>query len=284
MDTYYIDGQFVDEDKAVISAKDIVVLRGFGVFDSLITYNKRPFKLKEHVKRLQNSAKHIGLEIKPSKEEICRITEETIKRNTHHDESKIRIVYTGGISSDGVTPDGNGSLIVMVNPRRKLPDHWYKDGAKIITVDIERTLPSAKSTTYLSGIYALAQAKPQNAIESVYVDRHDRVLEGTTTNFFMFRDNKLITAGKDILPGITRSVILELANGEYDVEIRDIDKREIASAAEIFITASNKEVVPVAKVNDLTIGNGKPGPQTRKMMQLFRDYTIAFSRGEKGYE
>ena len=280
MDTYYIDGQFVDEDQAFISAKDIVVLRGFGVFDSLITYNKRPFKLKEHVERLQNSAKHIGLEIKPSKEEICRITEETIKRNTHHDESKIRIVYTGGISSDGVTPDGNGSLIVMVTPRRKLPDHWYKDGAKIITVDIERTLPSAKSTTYLSGIYALAQARPQNAIESVYVDRHDRVLEGTTTNFFMFRDNKLITAGKDILPGITRSVILELADGKFEVEIRDIDRGEIISADEIFITASNKELVPVVKVNDLTIGNGKPGPQTLKVMQLFRDYTTAFSRGE----
>jgi branched-chain amino acid aminotransferase len=280
MDIYYIDGQFVDEDKAVVSAKDIAILRGFGVFDSLITYNKRPFRLKEHVERLQNSARHIGLEIGPSNEEICRITEETIKLNPDHEESKIRIVYTGGISSDGVTPEGNGSLIVMVTPRRKLPDHWYTDGTKIITVDIERILPFAKSTNYLSAIYALGQARQQNAIESVYVDRHDRVLEGTTTNFFMFRDNKLITAGKGILPGITRSVILELADNKYEVEIRDIDKREIASAEEMFITASNKEVVPVVKVNDLTIGNGKPGPQTQRVMQLFRDYTIAFSRGE----
>ena len=280
MDIYYIDGQFVDEDKAVVSVKDIVVLRGFGVFDSLITYNKRPFRLKEHVERLQNSAKHIGLEIRPSNEEICKITEETIKLNPDHDESKIRIVYTGGISSDGVTPDGNGSLMVMVTPRHMLPDRWYTDGTKIITVDIERILPGAKSTNYLSAIYALSQARRQNAIESVYVDRHDRVLEGTTTNFFMFRDNKLITAGKDILPGITRSVILELADGNFEVEIRDIDKREIASAEEIFITASNKEVVPVIKVNDLTVGNGKPGPQTRKVMQLFRDYTNAFSRGD----
>jgi branched-chain amino acid aminotransferase len=280
MDIYYIDGQFVDEDEAVVSAKDIVVLRGFGVFDSLITYNKRPFRLKEHVERLQNSAKYIGLEIDPSNEEICRITEETIKRNTHHTESKIRIIYTGGISSDGVTPEGNGSLMVMVTPRRKLPDHWYTDGVKIITVDIERILPFAKSTTYLSAIYALGQARQQNAIESVYIDRHNRVLEGTTTNFFMFRDNKLITAGKDILPGITRSVILELADGNYDLEIRDIDKSELASAEEIFITASNKEVVPVVQVNDLTIGNRKPGPQTQMLMQLFRDYTTAFSRGE----
>ncbi len=280
MDVYYVDGQFVDEDKAFVSAKDLVVLRGFGVFDALITYNKRPFLLKEHVERLQNSAKHIGLEIRPNNEEICRITEETIKRNTHHKESKIRIIYTGGISSDGVTPEGNGSLMVMVTPRGRLPDHWYTDGTKIITVDIERILPFAKSTTYLSAIYALGQAGQQNAIESVYIDRNNRVLEGTTTNLFMFRDNRLITAGKDILPGITRSVILELANGSYDVEIRDIDRKEITFAEEIFITASNKEVVPVVQVNDLTIGNGKPGPQTQKLMQMFRDYTIAFSRGE----
>lgn len=280
MDIYYIDGQFVDEDKAFVSAKDLVVLRGFGVFDSLITYNKRPFLLKEHIERLQNSAKHIGLEIGPSNEEICRITEETIKRNTHHEESKIRIIYTGGISLDGVTPEGNGSLMVMVTPRGRLPGHWYTDGVKIITVDIERLLPFAKSTTYLSAIYALGKARQQNAIESVYIDRNNRVLEGTTTNLFMFRDNRLITAGKNILPGITRSVILELANGSYEVEIRDIDRKEIASAEEIFITASNKEVVPVVQVNERTIGNGKPGPQTQKLMQMFRDYTTAFSRGE----
>ena len=96
----------------------------------------------------------------------------------------------------------------------------------------------------------------------------------------MFKDNRLITAGKDILPGITRGVILELVEDKYEVEIRDIDRTEIASAEEIFITASNKEVVPVVRVNDLTVGNGKPGPQTRNVMQLFRDYTNAFSRGE----
>ncbi|MBT6611873.1 MAG: branched-chain amino acid aminotransferase, partial [Deltaproteobacteria bacterium] len=77
MDIYYVDGQFVEEDKAVISVKDIVVLRGFGVFDFLITYNKRPFRLEQHVERLQNSASHIGLDIKLSTEEICAITEET---------------------------------------------------------------------------------------------------------------------------------------------------------------------------------------------------------------
>ena len=117
MDTYYVDGQFVSDDQAVLSVKDLAVLRGFGVFDFLITYNKRPFYLKEHVQRLENSARKIGLLIKHSNKEICDIVEETVRRNTHHKESNIRIVYTGGISSDGVTPEGNGKLLVMVTPR-----------------------------------------------------------------------------------------------------------------------------------------------------------------------
>lgn len=280
MDIYYIDGQFIEDDKAVISVKDIVVLRGFGVFDFLITYNKRPFRLMQHVERLQNSAKHIGLEVGMSSEEICAITEETIKRNTHHDESNIRLVYTGGVAADGVTPEGNGHLMVMVTPKHQLPGWWYTDGVKIITVDIQRFIPGAKSTNYLSAVYALRLAAKEDAVEAIYTDRDNRLMEGTTTNIFLFKGNKMITTEKDILPGVTRSVILELAEGNFDVEVRDIGKDELKAADEVMITASNKEVVPVIQVDDLIIGDGKPGLNTRKMMQLFREHTTAYGQGK----
>ncbi|MFW2364913.1 MAG: aminotransferase class IV [Desulforhopalus sp.] len=280
MDIYYVDGQFVQEDKAIISVKDIVVLRGFGVFDFLITYNKRPFRLMQHVERLQNSAKHIGLEIRLSSEEICAITEETVKRNTHHEESNIRLVYTGGIASDGVTPEGNGYLMVMVTPKHQLPEWWYSDGVKIITVDMERFIPEAKSTNYLSAVYALGLAKKQDGVEAIYVDRKNRLLEGTTTNIFLFRENRIITPKSDILPGVTRSVMLELADSHFEVEVRDIDKSELRQAGEVFITASNKEVVPVVKIDDLTVGDGKPGPRTRQMMQLFQEHTTTYGQGK----
>lgn len=280
MDIYYIDGEFVAEDKAVISAKDLAVLRGFGVFDFLITYNKRPFYLKEHVQRLENSAAKIGLSLRHSNEEICKIVEETVRRNTQHDESNIRIVYTGGVSSDGVTPEGNGKLMVMVTPKLKLPDWWYTEGAKIITLDIERFIPGAKSTNYLTAVWALGQAHHQDAIESIYVDRKNRMLEGTTTNFYYFKGSKLITTQTDILPGITRSVVLDLVKGHFDVELRDIDRGEIDSMEEVFISASNKEIVPIIRINDTVIGDGKPGANTRKVMQLFRDYTTAYGQGK----
>ena len=280
MDIYYINGQYVDEDKCVLSVKDIIVLRGFGVFDFLITYNKRPFYLKEHVQRLENSAKKIGLKINHSNDDICRIVEETIRRNPHHDESNIRIVYTGGISSDGVTPEGNGYLIVMVTPKHQLPDWWYSDGAKVVTAEIERFIPGAKSTNYLTAVWALERAHAMDAIESIYVDRHNCLLEGTTTNFFCFKEDKLVTPKLDILPGVTRSVLVDLVKEHFDLEIREIKKDELPSMEEVFISASNKEVVPIIRVDDVVIGDGRPGRRTQKVMQLFRDFTTAYGLGK----
>lgn len=280
MDTYYIDGQFIDDDKACISAKDIIVLRGFGVFDFLVTYNKRPFYLEEHVERLMNSAGYIGLELRQTKAQICEIVEETVKKNPHHKESNIRIVYTGGISSDGVTPEGNGILMVMVTPKRILPDLWYTSGVKIITVESERFMPGVKSTNYISAILAQQQAKKAGAVEAIYVDRTSRILEGTTSNFYFFKKGKLITPGQDILPGITRSVILKLARRHCKVETRDVRKLELNGAEEAFISSSNREIVPVVNVNDMQVGNGLVGKNTKKIMHLFRKYTNAYGEGK----
>ncbi len=277
---YYVDGKFVTGDTAVISARDLIVLRGFGVFDFLITYNKRPFYLKEHVQRLENSARKIGLKLNHTREEICAVVEETVSRNTHHDESNIRIVYTGGISSDGVTPEGNGKLMVMVTPKLKLPAWWYTDGAKIITLDIERFIPGAKSTNYLTAVWALQQAHHQGAVESIYVDRNNHLREGTTTNIYFLKNGRIVTTQEDILPGVTRSVVLELVKGHFEVEFREVDRDEVASMDEVFISASNKEIVPIVRVDDTVIGDGRPGSRTRKVMQLFRDYTTAYGQGK----
>ena len=280
MDTYYVNGKFVDENAARIPAKDLTVLRGYGVFDFLITYNKRPFYLKEHVERLENSAKDIGLKLSHTNEQICKIVQETIDKNTHHDESNIRLVYTGGVSPDAVTPAGNGILMVMVTPKLMLPDFWYSDGASIITVDMERFIPTSKSTNYLSAVFALEQAHKVGAAEAMYVDRNQRVLEGTTTNIFAIKGSSIITPPDSILPGITRSVILKLIPKDLKLEMRHIDFAELDQMDEIFITASNKEIIPVVKVNEMIVGSGKPGKVTRQIMDLFRSYTKDFGQGK----
>lgn len=281
MGIYYVDGQYVDENDAMISVKDIVVLRGFGVFDFMRTYNRLPFYLEEHVDRLFNSAKYIGLDLNISKEEVCEIVNKTIEKNPEYEECNVRIVCTGGISSDGVCPEGNGKLIVMVTKKHELPDWWYNDGAKVATVDIERYIPEAKSTNYLSAVVAQMQVDKKGAIEAIYVDRDNRVLEGTTTNIFCIKDGVIYTPEINILPGVTRQVLLNLLKDKYKVVIGDITKDQIADFDEIFITASNKEIVPVITVDDTTIADGKPGPITKDVMKIFEDYCIGFGKGIK---
>lgn len=280
MDIYYIDGEFIEEDRAMVPAKDITVLRGYGVFDFLITYNKRPFCLDAHVSRLENSAKEINLKLGHTHEQIADIVVQTLEKNPHHEESNIRIVYTGGISPDGVTPQGNGILMVMVTSKYQLPDWWYQDGAKVISVDMERFIPESKSTNYLSAVFAQNMAKAKGGIEAIYRDRENRLLEGTTTNFFCFKGNTLITPPDVILPGITRGVVLELLKDQYEIQLRHIKADELSEMDEVFITASNKEIVPIIQVDNLTIGNGKPGEKTRALLKTWADYTAAYGRNE----
>lgn len=280
MDTYYIDGKFVSEDEATLSVKDITVLRGFGVFDFLITYNRRPFRLEKHVARLENSARHIGLELNHSKKEICDIVMQTIEKNPDHKEENIRIVYTGGISSDGVTPQGNGILMVMATPKHELPEWWYTKGTKIITVDMERFIPEAKSSNYLSAVFAQQKARSLGAVEAIYKDKDNRLLEGTTTNLFAFKGSTLITPPSGILSGVTRDAVLELLEKKYDIVLDFIPQTDLAGMDEMFITASNKEIVPVIQVDDTLIADGKPGKKTLALMADWKAYTTAYGLGK----
>ena len=277
MDTYYIDGKFVKEDDAVISVKDISVLRGYGVFDFMRTYGGKPFHIEDHINRLENSANLVGIHVPCSKPEITDIVMQTLAKNNHA-ESNIRLVITGGISPDSITPMGNSKLMVMVTELHPSPVEWYTKGVKIITSDIQRYMPGAKSTTYLQAILVLKKARELGAMESLYVDQNNRLLEGTVTNFFMFAGDKLVTARGGILPGITRQVLLDVLKDEFEIQIRDIDKSEIASATEAFISGSTREVVPVVKINDIPVGNGEIGPNVRRAMEFFLKYTTAYAR------
>jgi len=273
---FYVDGEFLPEDQAVIPANDLSILRGYGVFDFLRTYGGKPFKLVEHVQRLLTSAQLIGMEVEPSLEDICEAVVRTLEKNDH-DEANIRIVITGGVSPDNITPQHNGKLMVMVTPVHRLPEWWYTDGAKIVTVETERHVPGAKSINYIPAIMALNIARREDAIEAIYINRHTQALEGTTTNLFAFYDDQLVTPKASLLPGITRQVMLEIIDGVFPLHMRDLHREELYDADEVFITASNKEVVPIIQIDDKMIAGGEPGKNTRKVMELFRAYTQQFA-------
>jgi len=277
---FYIDGEFIPEKDARIPVNDLAILRGYGIFDFLRTYGGKPFHLKDHLKRLEHSAKSIDLKLPLSIEEIHEIVLETLKRNQHK-HSNVRIVVTGGQTDDFITPCGKPRLLVMVTEVRVYPRKWYEDGVKIITFPLERQIPAAKSLNYLSAILALKEAYRKNAVEAVYTDRNENLREGTTSNFFIFIDGKMVTPGtEDILPGITRQVVLELAEHEFEVRIRDIHMDELTKAQGAFLSSSNKQVLPVVQVDELIIGDGKPCEQTRLVMKRFEEYTKRYERGE----
>jgi branched-chain amino acid aminotransferase len=268
MDVYFIDGEFVKADEAAISVNDLAVLRGYGVFDFLRTYNGKPFCLEAHIERLLASAQLIGLAVPWSSEEICDIVMETLSHN-QHEESNIRILVTGGGSEDMITPENRPRLLVLVTPVIKFPGWWYTKGVKVVTTPVERYIPEAKSINYIPGIVALAEASRQDAIEAIYIDHQGRVLEGTTSNYFAVIDGHLITPGAGILKGITRKIILQLTQDEFHPQLRNISLDELKKSDEVFLTSSNKEVAPVVRIDDTVIGDGKPGEQTQKIMQIF---------------
>jgi len=269
MNIYYIDGKFVPADQAVIPVDDLAVIRGIGVFDLLRTYNGKPYFLSEHVSRLLNSAREINLELPWSHAEICRVALETLDRN-NLDEANIRIIVTGGSSLDFMTPAGKPRLLVLVTPLPKLPAHWYSKGVTVITLKVRRSNPGVKSINYLPAAMALRDAQARGAVEVLFLDDNDNALEGATSNLFAFIGGRLVTPGRGILSGITRKVVLEMAAQHYPVEIRDLSRQELLGAREVFITGTNKGLVPVVRIDDTKIGTGRPGPETGNIMKLLK--------------
>ncbi len=281
MSIFWVDGEFVSSDKAMVSVNDIALLRGFGVFDFLRTYNRIPFKLKEHIQRFKKSGEIIGLDIPYSVEEIEKITLDLIDKNPEFDDLNVRFLFTGGVSSDNVMPEGNGKLILMATKRHTPPAKWYSDGIKVITVASGRATPSAKSINYLPAVKAQLLASKQGAVEALYCDEDGVLLEGTTVNAFFVKDGKIITHDLDgsILPGITRLALMEILSKDYEIICGNFNKNELQSVDEVFISASNKEIVPVVRVDDIVIGDGKVGAVTKDVMEKFRVFTDNYKLG-----
>ena len=148
---FYLNGKFLKEKEAKISVYDLGLLRGYAVFDFLRTYNQKPFYLDDHLKRLLNSAKLIGLKHNYSLSFLKKTTIQTLKRNISQSkfvgEFNIRIILTGGNYYDFLTPS-KPNLIIMITPLKELDERLYKKGEKLITKISERILPQAKTIVY----------------------------------------------------------------------------------------------------------------------------------------
>ncbi len=265
---WYVDGQWVHPNEAQISLNDLAVLRGYSAFEALRTYNRQPFRLDEHLNRLYHSAELIDLSIPWSHAEIAAIIHEIIDRNPYK-QASIRMLVTGGLTEDGILPLNKPALAVLISPLGERDLSKFEQGYTLITTRLQRETPEAKTTSYVSAIRALKVAARQHADDALFVNEHNQVLEGTRSNFFIFRDDTLVTPHNGVLIGVTRNVVLELANGHFPIEERPILLDELPLADEAFVTASSREITPVVQIDDIIIGNGKPGPHTWELEQSF---------------
>lgn len=273
---WYVNGRWVHPDEASISINDVGLLRAYSVFESLRTYDRRPFHLDEHLNRLYHSAELIELDIPWSRGQIADVVREVIGRNPYL-HAAIRILVTGGVSEDGILPSGAQTLAVLITPLPERGMERFARGYKLITTRLQRVAPEAKTTSYVAAVRALKEAARQGAEDALFVNEQGHVLESTRSNFFIFEGDTLVTPREEVLIGITRNVVLELARGRFQVEERPILLAELGEADEAFVTASSKEIVPVVQIDDLVIGNGKPGPRTTELEQRFIDMV---NRGE----
>lgn len=271
---YYLNGEYVAASQATLRLNDLGIVRGYGVFDLLRTYDGKLFKLHEHVLRLQRSAAAIGLDLPYGPEEIEHLARETYARNQIAN-ATIRIVVTGGAADDFMTPPNRPTLAVLIEPIAPSSNDQYTKGVKLVTTELERIMPTVKSLNYITAIMAMKEAKKAGAVEALYRTKDGRVTEGTRANFFIIRGQELITPQEEVLGGITRDVVIEIAEDDFQVREAPIAYAELETCDEAFITSSTKEILPVVQIDDITIGAGRPGPNTRKLMDLFHTYVNA---------
>ncbi len=273
---YYIDGEYVAAGQATLPATDLATLRGYGVFDFTRTYNGLPFQLGAHLRRLQTSAALIDLRCPWDIETLSEIVMETLRRNSFA-EAGISLFITGGDSPNNFMPSGASRLLVLVNPLHGLPATVYARGGAVVTVAQQRDLPQAKTINYIPGIRAQMQAQQRNpaAIDAIYC-ADGKVLEGTRSNTFIFSDGRWITPAQGVLLGITRAQVIKLLAADGRLELRDISLEEYYAAEEIIITSSTKEIVPIVMVDDMTIGAGGVGENSKRLMRQWRAMTAAY--------
>lgn len=287
MTEIYLNGDFVSESEAKISVYDHGLLYGDGVFEGIRAYNKRIFKLKEHVDRLYESANTISLNIPMSKEEFTRKIIETCRRNKMVD-GYIRVVVSRGVGDLGLSPfKCKKPTVIIIAKSIKL--YSNKNGLKLITTSVRRNppqclSPNIKSLNYLNNILGRIEAHQRNADEALFLDIDGYVSEASADNVFYVKDGLITTPPTATnLKGITRTTVLEIAKKlGYDARVSHFILSDIHNADEVFLTGTAAEIEPVIEIDSRKIGDGKPGKITMRIKEEYKK--LVNSTGTPIYE
>src|SRR5438093_543907 len=287
----YIDGKYFTERDAKISVLDHGLLYGDGIFEGIRAYNSRVFKLREHIDRLFYSAKSILLTMPMAREELTKAVVLTCRRNKVRD-GYIRLVVTRGVGTLGLNPYRckHPTVIIIAGKIQLYPPELYERGMAVVTVPTVRNLhsavnPAIKSLNYLNNILAKIEAINAGCEEAVLLNAEGFVSECTGDNLFIIKEGHLMTPplSAGALYGITRRVVMEIAEESgLKVSEPNLTRYDLFNADECFLTGTGAEIVPVVKLDGRVIGNGKPGPITKKLVGQYHALTKV--SGEPIYE
>lgn len=283
MATVYLDGKFLDDSEARVSIHDRGFLFGDAVYEVVPVYGGNPFRLARHLARLRESLAAVAIEYPLPDEEWARIIARLLVEARGHEHSAyIQITRGAGVGRDAIPTHALRPTVLVSLSEVRIDRSQLAAGIRVaLFEDIRWHYCQIKATALLGNVLLRREALQRGAAEALLI-RAGELTEGSSSNAFAVIDGVLRTAPPDgrILRGITREVIIELARGcGIDVREQAVPAAQLASVQELFICSSVREVVPVIQIDENAVGDARPGPVTRRIMQEFAALKARF-RGD----
>ena len=274
----FLNGKIISDTEGHISLKDRGFLYGDGIFETLRSYNGTPFKLAEHLERLQSSAGKLKIPFEYTIEELSKNVKELLKVNNIPD-AYIRVTLSRGIGNNGLGINDNfeSTLLIQGKPFMPYAKELYKEGMSLNVSKARRStscpISCHKTTNLLTSILLKEEAKEKSAHEAIVLNTDGYVAECIVSNVFIVYNKNVITPSLDtnILPGITRETVLDICKDNGISASEDRFRIEtLTNADEVFITNSLMEIMPVAEVEGNKIGKTIPGEITSQLMNAYK--------------
>lgn len=281
----YLNGEFVDKDKALVSVYDHGYLYGDGIFEGIRAYKGCVFALREHLERLYYSAKTLMIDMPVMIDEMEKIVADTLVINNLED-AYIRLVVSRGPGDLGLDPRkcSRPTLVVIADKIKLYPEEFYQKGLEVVTASVRRTPVDSfngkvKSLNYLNNIMARIEANNAGAGEAIMLNHDGYIAECSADNIFIIKDKEIFTPAPHLglLKGITRDSIIKVARSQgINVYETIFTTHDVYNADEVFLTGTGAEVVAVIRADKRIIGNGLPGPITLSLRESYIKYASTY--------